>query len=197
MIKSGLAIFKSTVNWFKNEKANQQVIILLFAFVFLLLVVSGFVVKNYFDYKNDTEAKFTELNAIIKKCDDKTLKINNLEKKIIQQQALILLINATNDYNPNAMWLTDLNGVVKWVNKAYVKKYLKKKGKTAFDLVGTDGTDIFGAIMAKAFKDNNDIVYMADKPITFNEFISTTKFPVYVNKQAIFIGGMEYEIFEE
>ena len=105
---------------------------------------------------------------------------------------------ATEDKSPLPMWLVDSkSNVVLWVNRAYERKYLIPKGTTRSAFIGTDGRYVFGDVV-DTFYENNKIVYLLQRPITFkNETTSMLlKYPVSIGDYTYAIGGVEYLTFE-
>ena len=99
----------------------------------------------------------------------------------------VLLLDA-DKFNPDPEWIVSADDYsVLWVNSAYVKRHLKPLGFTAIDLIGTDGSHIFGKENAKMFHKNNELVKMLNKPMVFKELSETLKYPIAK-------GGMIYAI---
>lgn len=177
------------VDWLTKKQGSQLVMSVL---LLIIIVMAVMLIKSE---RNDNK-RYDNLKKQVDKCtkiqqQNIDLIVENSELKIN-----LVLAKALKDYEPTPKWLTDKKGKVLWVNKAYVKKYLTPRGLTEKDLIGTTGSQIFGKENTLKFVNNNAIVLRENRPITFEEFETTTKYPVPVGEYIFAIGGTEYQYFK-
>ena len=97
------------------------------------------------------------------------------------------------------MWIADSKtNIILWVNRAYERKYLLPKNTNRNAFIGTDARYVFGDAV-DIFHNNNKMVYILQKPITFKNETSSTilKYPVSIGDFTYGIGGIEYLTFDK
>ena len=184
-MKEKVDLATDKIDWLTRKQGSQLVMSLLLV---IIIVMSVMLVKS----EVSDNKRYQELEKKVNECAE--TQEQNL-RLIIENSRLksnTILIKALRNFSPNPEWLTDKKGIVVWFNQPYIDKYLTPRGLVAEDLLGTDGTYVFGEKLAKEFKANNQLVLEANKPMTFDEIIKTTKFPVTVGEYVFAIGGMEY-----
>lgn len=176
---------KNTLDWFLNKNALKQLMI-------LLLVIIGYLSWNY---HNNIQTLYADVEYLkVVKTENDSLKIE-LERKKFEN----ILTQANEDNSPLPQWLTDAKtGNILWLNRACEVKYLIPKGLERDDLIGNDGTFLFGQTMAELYKYNNNLVLIKDRPITFSneQQNKITKYPVKIGSYTYAIAGIEYIKFE-
>lgn len=188
--------FKKRVDWFLSKGRYGQVIIILL----LLIAYLGY---NYhvsqekivFDVEN---LRNTVANQTITISKQQT-KIQELTRELDISKMNNILSKANEDTSPIPMFLVEIKtGKILWVNKAYEKKYLTPNNTNRQELIGTDGTYVFGENEIKKFKNNNKLVHDLNRPLTFSNEVNATitKFPVKVGDYTYAIGGIEYVNFK-
>lgn len=103
--------------------------------------------------------------------------------------------------SPILSWITDRNGILKYLSPSYQKTY-----QLSTNVVGTCLTKVFPTAASNAFLDNIRKVHQSREPLTAIEHAITpdgiertyhvVKFPVET-EEAIYIGGWAMEITEE
>lgn len=187
--RDNVDLITDKVDWITNKQGSKLVMSFL---LIIILILAGIVVKSeYSDNKRYEDLRLRVAECTKIKDDNTTLIIENSQLKIN-----LVLAKALKDYEPTPKWLTDREGKVLWVNKAYVKKYLTPKGFSEKDLINTNGSHIFGESDALMFVNNNNTVLRENRPITFKEFEQTTKYPVPVGEYIFAVGGTEYQYFK-
>lgn len=185
-IQGKLGTLTKFYNWFDKLRDNSKVIL-------LALIIAG--VFGYLYIENEKKED-TRVAEQIKELKNEVEACAEAQKQLEEYKTNSLLLQASHDFSPNAQWLTAVGtNQVLWVNKAYEEKYLKPLGLSANDLIGTDGTEVFGEEVAKEFAENNDFVLRSGKPIVFKEVVKTLKFEVKIGNFTYAIGGIEYEEF--
>ena len=178
MVETG----KKTVDWFLNKNALKQLLVI------LILVIA------YLGYNFQQN-----LNRQIIDLEDLRLENKKLKSDVNKLQLENIASKATEDKSPLPMWLVDSkSNIILWVNKAYERKYLLPKGTNRNEFIGSDGHYVFGDLVY-VFHENNKLVYMLQKPVTFkNETNSTLlKYPVSIGDYTYAIGGVEYLMFDQ
>lgn len=180
---------KSYLDWFVKQDGKSMVII-------LLMVIVGYLGYQYDKTQDQQALQILEMKHQIEDCLSKDKLINDLQNEIKELKLKFIILQSNANDSPNAQWITDAaTGNVLWINPAYETKYLKPKGKRASDLIGTNGTEIFGEIQASKFISNNVWVIQNKKPKTFREIEETLKYPINIGAYIFAVGGMEYEHF--
>lgn len=172
---------KKTVDWFLNKNALKQLLV-------ILILVIGYLGYHFQKNLNEQSIEFAILKSenVKLKADIEKLKLENIASK------------ATEDKSPLPMWLVDSKtNIILWVNRAYERKYLIPKGTNRNEFIGTTGRYVFGDVV-DTFYENNKMVYILQRPITFkNETNSTLlKYPVSIGDYTYAIGGIEYLMFD-
>ena len=174
---------KKTVDWFLDKPALRQLLV-------ILILVIGYLGYHFQKNLNEQAIEFAILKQenVKLKADIEKLKLENIASK------------ATEDKSPLPMWLVDSKtNIILWVNRAYERKYLIPKGTNRSVFIGTDGRYVFGDLV-DVFHENNKMVYILQRPITFkNETTSTLlKYPVNIGGDYTYaIAGIEYLTFDK
>lgn len=112
-----------------------------------------------------------------------------------------MLFETFMENSPIMSWITDKNGLLKYINPAYLKNY-----KLTKEVIGQPLTAVFSPSVASALKENDTIVYQLNKPLKFIESSITPdgvertyqviKFPLQT-EEGVFVGGWAIDITDE
>lgn len=99
---------------------------------------------------------FKEDNVRLRKSEEENReRLIALERKLLNLQNKLLLLETAHSDLPLPMWLKDLDGTVLSLNKAYEDAYLLPIGKTILDYLGHTDYEIWPKDVADAFANHD------------------------------------------
>lgn len=112
-----------------------------------------------------------------------------------------MLFETFMENSPIMSWITDKNGMIKYLNPAYKKNYRLTK-----DVIGQPLSVVYSPSVASALKENDTIVLQLNKPLKFIESSITPdgvertyqviKFPLQT-EEGVFVGAWAIDITDE
>jgi PAS domain-containing protein len=80
---------------------------------------------------------------------DHNKKLAILENSVNNHHMQIIMLESSHSYSPYPIWLKDMNGIMLYVNEAYVETFLKPQKKTRSDILGKSVLNIWSDHVAK------------------------------------------------
>lgn len=89
---------------------------------------------------------------------DLTRRVFTLEVEKKDLEAKFMIFSSTHDNSPIPAWIKDTSGRVLSCNKAYEDAFLKPRGYTMIDYVGSDDFAVWPKVIADSFRENDEMV---------------------------------------
>jgi hypothetical protein len=163
----------------------------------LVLLMGGIITAFSFYYWHNEKAKDKEIELMKQQIADCSI----VGKQLDELKNEFILLKATQDYLPIPFWIKSPAGKMLYLNGAYHSKYLKPKGISINDYIGSYDRFVFPEDEAASFYNNDKFVIETGIPTVFMEkvngkFIKVLKYPYRMGHTIIGVAAIEYDEFK-